>query len=399
MVETTAITKTEAVRLDGVNVPLDVLRAIAALAVVLQHVRTLVMMDFDDVAHNPMQSVLYGVSALGHQAVVLFFVLSGFWVGGSLIRSVQRNTFRWSGYMVNRITRLGIVLMPALVLTMVLDLIGRHYFGDMSTYRGDLRYGGVALDQRPIDAGTFLGNAVFLMAIKVPTYGTNTALWSLSFEFWMYVLAPLVLFGVYFWTRSKYALIYTAGALAVAMLIGPRAVSYVPLWMLGAVVAAFGPRLIGVLNSWSNRRVATARVLTGGLTLVASMVVRGLNSLPEMVGDLIVAVPAAAFIATLLTGLLGRGLFARLLTRFSSLAHSSYSLYAIHLPIAFLVVSVFGVQVDSRWPSDPVHWVYMLAIIVGIVAAAWLFAQVTERHTTRARKYVSDRLHASSLQR
>lgn len=155
MVETTAITKTEAVRLDGVNVPLDVLRAIAALAVVLQHVRTLVMMDFDDVAHNPMQSVLYGVSALGHQAVVLFFVLSGFWVGGSLIRSVQRNTFRWSGYMVNRITRLGIVLMPALVLTMVLDLIGRHYFGDMSTYRGDLRYGELPWTSGPSTQGRF----------------------------------------------------------------------------------------------------------------------------------------------------------------------------------------------------------------------------------------------------
>ncbi|KRE72570.1 acyltransferase family protein [Arthrobacter sp. Soil762] len=388
MVETATVSKAEQAGLDGVNVPLDVLRAVAALAVVLQHVRTLVMVDFDDVAHNPLQTVLYGVSALGHQAVVIFFVLSGFWVGGSLIRSVKRDSFHWSGYLTNRVTRLGIVLVPALVLTMAFDLVGRHYFGDMSTYRGDLRYGGVALDQRPIDAGTFLGNAVFLMAIKVPTYGTNTALWSLSFEFWMYVLAPLVLFGVYFWTRSKYALIYATGAVAVAVLIGPRALSYVPLWALGAVVAAFAPRLIKVLNSWSVRKVAAARVLTGGLTLMMCMVVRGLNSLPEVVGDLIVAVAAAAFIATLLTGLLGSGGFSRVLTRLSSLAHSSYSLYAIHLPIAFLVVSALGVQVDSRWPSDAVHWIYMLAIIGGIVAAAWLFAQVTERHTATVRRYV-----------
>lgn len=394
MVETATVSKAEQAGLDGVNVPLDVLRAVAALAVVLQHVRTLVMVDFDDVAHNPLQTVLYGVSALGHQAVVIFFVLSGFWVGGSLIRSVKRNSFRWSGYMVNRVTRLGIVLVPALFLTLAFDLVGRHFFGDMSTYRGDLRYGGVALDQRPIDAFTFLGNAVFLMAIKVPTYGTNTALWSLSFEFWMYVLAPLVLFGVYFWTRSKYALICAASAVAVAMLIGPRALSYVPLWALGAAVAYFSPRLVGVLKSWSVRRVATARVLTGGLTLLMCMVVRGMNSLPEPVGDLVVALPAAAFIATLLTGLLGAGGLSRLLTRFSSLAHSSYSLYAIHLPIAFLVVSALGVQVDSRWPSDVVHWLYMLAIIGGIVAAAWLFAQVTERHTTTVRRYVSRQIQA-----
>lgn len=371
------------------NVPLDVLRAVAALAVVLQHVRTLVMVDFDDVAHNPLQTVLYGASALGHQAVVVFFVLSGFWVGGSLLRSVNRNSFRWNAYMVNRVTRLSIVLVPALVLTMVFDLVGRHFFGDMSTYRGDLRYGGVALDQRPIDAGTFLGNALFMMAIKVPTYGTNTALWSLSFEFWMYVLAPLVLFGVYFWTRSKYALIYAVAAVFVAVLIGPRAISYVPLWAMGAGVAALAPRLITILRSWSVPKVALARVLSGGLTLLMCVVVRGLNSFPEAVGDLFVAVPATAFIASLLTGLLGTGRFSQTMTRFSTLAHSSYSLYAIHLPIAFLAVSALGVQVDSRWPSDAIHWVYLLAIIGFLVAAAWLFAQVTERHTTTVRRYVA----------
>jgi peptidoglycan/LPS O-acetylase OafA/YrhL len=375
------------------NVPIDVLRALAALVVVLSHVRTLVMADFDDVVHSPLQTVLYEFSALGHSAVVVFFVLSGYWVGGSVIRGVKRNSFAWSGYLVNRITRLGMVLVPALVLTLVCDLIGRHYFGEMSTYRGDPGYRGVvAPEQGPIDAWSFLGNAVFLMNIRVPTYGSNTALWSLSFEFWMYVLGPLVIVAFQFRVGLKWSVMYLLLAGAIALFIGPRALGYVPLWALGAAVAAVAPRIAGHLNSWPVRRVVAARILTGGATLLASFGVRAMGSLSEMAVGIIVAIPAAAFIATLTTGMIGSGFLARSLTKFSTLAQSSYSLYAIHTPIAVLLVSALGVGVDERWPSDPLHWTFMVLIIAGIVALSWLFAQITERHTSTVRTFVMDRI-------
>lgn len=375
------------------NVPIDVLRALAALVVVLSHVRTLVLADFDDVVHSPIQTALYEFSALGHSAVVVFFVLSGYWVGGSVIRSVKRNSFTWPGYMVNRVTRLGMVLVPALVVTLVCDLIGRHYFGEMTTYRGDPGYPGVvAPEPHPIDSWTFLGNAVFLMAIRVPTYGSNTALWSLSFEFWMYVLGPLVIIAFWFRTRMKWSVIYMLLAGVIALFIGPQALGYFPLWALGAALAAVAPRIAGHMNPWPVRKLLAARIVTGGATLLASFGVRAVDSLSEMAVGIIVAIPTAAFIATLTTGMIGSGFLARSLGKFSTLAQSSYSLYAIHTPISVLVVSALGVGVDKRWPSDPLHWTLMLLIIAGIVAVSWLFAQGTERHTNTVRKFVMGRI-------
>lgn len=382
----------ERISLRSENVSIDALRALAALVVVLSHVRTLVMADFDDVVHSPLQTVLYEVSALGHSAVVVFFVLSGYWVGGSVIRGVQRDNFSWSGYVVNRVTRLGMVLIPALVLTFVCDLIGRHYFGEMSTYRGDPGYPGVvAPEQGPLDGWTFLGNAAFLMDIRVPTYGSNTALWSLSFEFWMYILGPLVILAFRSRTGLKWSTVYLVLAGAIALFIGPRALGYVPLWALGAAVAAVAPRIAGHLNSWPVRKVMAARIVTGAAMLLASFGVRAVGSLSELAVGIIVAIPTAAFIATLTTGMIGSGFLARSLTKFSTLAQSSYSLYAIHTPIAVLVVSAMGIGVDQRWPSDPLHWTFMLLIIAGIVALSWVFARGTERHTNTVRTLVMGR--------
>ncbi len=147
---------------------------------------------------------LYGVTAIGHQAVVVFFVLSGYWVGGSLLRKARQGRFSWPSYLADRTTRLWVVLVPALVLTLALDAIGRRYFGAMTACVGDPRYGGVALDQRPIDGLTFFGNVFFMGGIRVPTFGSITALWSLGFEFWMYVIAAIILLS-FFVLRSSFA--------------------------------------------------------------------------------------------------------------------------------------------------------------------------------------------------
>jgi peptidoglycan/LPS O-acetylase OafA/YrhL len=236
------------------------------------------------------------------------------------------------------------------------------------------------------------------MVIKVPTYGSNTALWSLGFEFWMYILAPLVIIAVFFRKKSRWFVVFGLLAVAIAFFIGPRAVGYIPLWALGAGVAAITPRIVERMNAWPVRGIVAARMITGGVTLAACLAVRGMNSLSEMAGGIIVAIPTAAFIATLSTGLIGSGFIARSLTKFSTLAHSSYSLYAIHTPIVVLVVSALGVGVDRRWPSDPLHWGYMLLIIAGMVAVAWLFAQGTERHTSAVRKFIMGRIgHVRAL--
>jgi hypothetical protein len=58
-------------------------------------------------------------AGLGSQSVIVFFVLSGFFVGESVIK--RWNIFSYSDYLLAWFIRLWIVLVPALLLTLFLD--------------------------------------------------------------------------------------------------------------------------------------------------------------------------------------------------------------------------------------------------------------------------------------
>ena len=58
-------------------------------------------------------------TGFAHQAVVVFFLLSGWLVGGTLLNK-YRDKHSFISYGIDRITRLWIVLIPAFVLTLLL---------------------------------------------------------------------------------------------------------------------------------------------------------------------------------------------------------------------------------------------------------------------------------------
>src|SRR5260370_19577283 len=97
------------------SVHLDLIRGVSALAVMLGHVRGLFFLDFPFLADKSLTyRVLYAVTGFGHQAVMIFFVLSGYFIGMSAIDSVAGRRWSWLVYLVDRLTRLQLVLFPAL---------------------------------------------------------------------------------------------------------------------------------------------------------------------------------------------------------------------------------------------------------------------------------------------
>lgn len=73
------------------SVLLDLLRGLAALLVLLGHWRNLLFIDYPQLtAHKAMLAVPYILSSAGHQAVVIFFVLSGYLISGSVFRSLAK---------------------------------------------------------------------------------------------------------------------------------------------------------------------------------------------------------------------------------------------------------------------------------------------------------------------
>src|SRR5580692_6870518 len=102
-------------------------RGLAAIAVLVSHWRNFFLLDWQGLPHHtPLLAVLYFVTGFGHEAVIIFFVLSGYLIGGHVVQACRRNRWSWKRYALDRLTRLGIVLVPALLLCLVLDSIGIH---------------------------------------------------------------------------------------------------------------------------------------------------------------------------------------------------------------------------------------------------------------------------------
>ena len=150
---------------------LDMTRSLAACLVVLEHLRGAYFVAYPDLhadSKNPINAALFFVSRLGPEAVMVFFVLSGFLVGGSALVDLVDNRVRLRQYAVNRLSRMYTVLIPALVVGGIWDGLRYHLFHDPP--------GGPHLD-----SGTFLANAAFLQGIATPAFGGNVPLFILGF--------------------------------------------------------------------------------------------------------------------------------------------------------------------------------------------------------------------------
>jgi len=105
---------------------IDVIRSIAAGIVAFGHLRGGVFTDYyslNDSSQNIINFVIFFITRLGIEAVVIFFVISGFFVGSAALIQINKQSFKLSQYLVKRLTRLYVVLIPALLIGGSLDVI------------------------------------------------------------------------------------------------------------------------------------------------------------------------------------------------------------------------------------------------------------------------------------
>jgi len=363
---------------------IDFFRGVAALAVLYSHARVLFLKSMaPDYAISIISRGMYFLSGYGHISVMVFFVLSGFLVGGTVIRARRDDRWSWRRYAIQRGTRLYVVLIPALLLTAVwgcAEKIQRESLvANDDTAVAIIPSQTIRENSSP---AIFAGNLAFLQTIFVPPFGSNPPLWSLANEFWYYVIFPLAWIALArgqtrLWTR----LLYFAIAALLLVMVGKGIAIYFIIWLMGCLVWLLPE--IPALADKSRRRTVTA--LAGGMFLTVLVAVRFIRGWNDIVLDLLVGVAFAVLLYCLKHNRL-RARFPRIRQSAAFLAEFSYTLYLVHLPpLIFLRACL---TYETAWPASPWAWTKVFLIIAAVLFYAYAISLVTERQTDRVRRWL-----------
>ncbi len=185
------------------SIYLDLVRFIAAFLVYIYH------SNQRHLVADPLP-----VSNFGHSSVIVFFVLSGFVI--AYITDTKEKG--WVTYTASRISRVYSVAVPALVLTLVLDAIGRQLHPEIYTYPFDQFLVRVA-------SSLLMLNEVWFVSI---TSFSNVPYWSICYELWYYVGFGLLMFLPRRLGRGLLGL--------VTVLLGPKVLLLAPIWVAGVLL-------------------------------------------------------------------------------------------------------------------------------------------------------------------
>lgn len=339
---------------------LDFMRFSAALAVLLGH------MDQDglSIAWMPL-------ARFSHEAVIIFFVLSGFIIH----YSTAARAATWRQYAVARLSRIYSVALPAVVFSVALGLwLSAQPGFDSSKFS----------NYSEPSAWDTVSSILFLNQswMNDAELTLNNPYWSLCYEVWFYVL-----FGVFHFAQARVRWWLAAGA---ALLAGPAILILLPVWSMGVWLASSGRYALR-----STTYVAWLAFLAP-LALMICVNITGLDrsiqsSLYENVPGFWRLVSSQRFVTDYLIGAAlclhiaafsslpasVQDFWGRHQGKLAGLAGFSFTLYLFHRPMT---------QLLGAWYPQPASAIWQTTLMaLGILLACWLISFGTEKQLPRWR--------------
>jgi peptidoglycan/LPS O-acetylase OafA/YrhL len=338
-----------------VSIYLDVFRFVAAMCVFLSHADQ----------HAGFRSVVPAIdfTRYDHKFVIVFFVISGYVIAASASRPDRT----LANYSADRIARLSSVVIPALLLTYCLDALGSMATPGL--------YAFIDPHWQPVRLlmNLFYCQQIWFLCVNA---SSNTALWSLGYEFWYYVL-----FGVWIFVESKAGKMLLL--LAVSLFIGPKILLLLPAWAAGALAFHAGK------SYRCPRGGSFALFVVTGIGVAAALIFAGelgfsngksgeppLYYSSDFVGDNLFAMVVAFhfFCCALFSANLVKNFEPYKLVRFVRwMASHTFSLYVYHLPLLLFVMAIG--RYDIRNTTS-----VLLAVTTVLVAIAGLSKITEERY-------------------
>ncbi len=360
---------------------LDILRGLAALYVLIGHARWLLWEGYSEgyKLHpqdygllETMQVYFFNLFAFGHQAVMLFFVLSGFVIHySSYNQSIKSDGFSIYSYLLKRIKRIYPPFLFALALTFILDRIGLRLGYTIYSGATDFWLINKSIGS-DLSLQTLLGNIAMLQKIVTPVWGTNGPLWSLTYEWWFYI----VYIPVFFINKNHPA--RTAACIGFVYLIsifipaescpGITIIHYFFAWYFGVIIAdCYMGRFPGMLSK---------SILTGYVISILMIATYFKNV--SFMGDFYISFSFALFIYASLHF----SSYLKVLNVLHPLSDFSYTLYVIHMPILVLISGWLQQHYNGALPA---HVGYVYLGIAVCLLLAWSAYFLVERPFVKRR--------------
>lgn len=304
---------------------IDGIRALAVVAVVLYHLQATLCPG-------------------GFCGVDVFFVISGYLIGGGILRDLRSNAFSFTDFYVRRVKRIMPAYFVMICASLLVGMVIYHY--------------------EPLES---LGNAAFRSSYYFTNFyfykyvgdyfvgnaGTHplTNLWSLSVEEQFYIIIPFLMWAI--WKMRSRFLLYILAALALFSFLqaehnlqSPVVRSHLQafymllprMWeLLAGVILAAAPRFNA--DTPRRKRWGGMAAALGALMVLASYVLLcdgchfpGLGALPAVAGSALLIYFGAC-------GCVGAGLSHPLSV---GIGRISYSLYLWHWPVLVYARYIFG---------------------------------------------------------
>ena len=344
---------------EPVSIYLDLVRFLAALAVLIGHG-----------VQDGLYTGSFVLSSLSHEAVMVFFVLSGLVIAETSLRKGRDAR----AFLVARAARIYPVVIPAIILSFGLYGLAGWLGINAPDWADDPDY----------SLSRLLGSLWFLneswnSGMILPW---NSPYWSICYEVFYYALFGCLVFGRGAWRWLSFAL--------VALLAGPRILVLAPIWAMGVWIAMdtrlrLRSPLLGlslVIASWAAVFWLDASRFDHAVQDWLYATVPGwwrLSMSQYVVTDhLIGLLIMANFIGFHACSAWFAGLMARIERPVRFMAGATFSLYLFHRPMTKFL-SAAGVDTGN----DPLAFT---ALLMGITLLCVLLAEVTEKRRHGARR-------------
>lgn len=305
---------------------LDVLRAFAANLVLFGHASAIFGVSFD--AHA------------GTAGVAIFFILSGFLILQSSLTRIQQSGSWFMPYLIDRFARIFTAYVPALIFVAIVNAtVDLGQWGQDGTSTGPVAFLGnlFLLQDYPLFQAI---HHVVSDPLYIRPYNSAEPFWTVSIEFWIYVVFGLGFFGLVARERINLAAGLVLGTIALPVVAWNAAAGggsgLTLVWLFGAAAAYVWV----TAGHRSTHKVQLGLIV--GLAAAVCLAGRGLKTGWNF-QDLGMAACVVLMFISSISIMEGLRPLPQLVRRAcATLASYSYSLYLVHNTVFIVVLHLYG---------------------------------------------------------